>query len=110
MLLGETFAADLFTGTGHLSLPLSLPPGRGGFQPELTLEYSTGQGNGVFGLGWALTLPGVSRKTSRGVPKYGEVATGTRSSAAEQTGSTHAAFHRDGGPATTWTSALSGVS
>src|SRR6185437_8967162 len=29
-----------------------------------------GIGNGPFGLGWALSLPGVARKTSRGVPRY----------------------------------------
>ncbi len=32
--------------------------------------YSTGSGNSPFGLGWNLSLPGVSRKTARGVPRY----------------------------------------
>ena len=44
--------------------------GRNGFQPQLTLVYSTGNGNGPFGLGWSLSVPGVSRKTSAGVPRY----------------------------------------
>src|SRR5262249_37388044 len=30
----------------------------------------TGTGNGPFGLGWALNIPGVSRKTSKGIPTY----------------------------------------
>ncbi len=68
--LGEKFAPDLFTGTGNFSVPISVPPGRHGLQPQLSLAYSTGTGNGPFGLGWALSLPGVSRKTSRGVPRY----------------------------------------
>ena len=35
--IGETFAPDLFTGTGNLTVPIALPPGRNGFQPELSL-------------------------------------------------------------------------
>ncbi|MGI5461011.1 SpvB/TcaC N-terminal domain-containing protein [Streptomyces sp. CA-249302] len=68
--LGEKFSPDLFTGTGNFSVPIGLPAGRGGLQPQLTLSYSTGSGNGPFGLGWRLSLPGVSRKTSRGLPRY----------------------------------------
>ena len=37
-----------------------------GWQPQLSLGYSTGNGNGPFGLGWALSVPGVARKTSHG--------------------------------------------
>src|ERR687886_129541 len=68
--IGETFSPDLFTGTGNFTVPIALPPGRNGFQPELSLVYSTGNGDGPFGLGWALSVPGVSRKTSKGVPLY----------------------------------------
>ena len=72
--LGETFSPDLFTGTGNFSVPIAVPAGRRGLQPDLALAYSTGNGNGPFGLGWALTLPGVARKTSRGVPRYADTA------------------------------------
>lgn len=68
--IGETFSPDLFTGTGNSTVPLDLPPGRNGFQPRLSLGYSTGNGSGPFGLGWTLSLPGVSRKTAKGVPRY----------------------------------------
>ncbi|MDT7827138.1 SpvB/TcaC N-terminal domain-containing protein [Pricia sp. S334] len=68
--LGEKFSPDLFTGSGNFSVPITLPPGRNGFQPQLNLEYSTGSGNGPFGLGWSLGIPGVGRKTSKGIPKY----------------------------------------
>ena len=68
--LGETFSPDLFTGTGNFTVPIAIPPGRSGFQPGLNLVYSTGNGNGPFGLGWSLSTPGVSRKTSKGVPRY----------------------------------------
>lgn len=72
--IGETFSPDLFTGTGNFTVPLALPPGRNGFQLQLALGYSTGNGNGPFGLGWALGVPGVSRKTSKGVPRYRDLA------------------------------------
>ncbi len=68
--IGEKFSPDLFTGTGNFTVPIALPPGRNGFQPQLNLVYSTGNGNGPFGLGWSLSVPGVSRKTSKGVPIY----------------------------------------
>ena len=68
--LGEKFSADLFTGTGNFSVPIGVPAGRGGVQPQLAVSFSTGGGNGVFGLGWGLSLPGVSRKTSQGLPRY----------------------------------------
>src|SRR6266487_6291473 len=70
--IGEKFSPDLFTGTGNFTVPIALPPGRNGFQPQLNLVYSTGNGNGPFGLGWNLSIPGVSRKTSKGVPRYNE--------------------------------------
>src|SRR5512134_1418270 len=70
--MGEKFSPDLFTGTGNFTVPISLPPGRNGFQPQLNLVYSTGNGNGFFGLGWSLGIPGVSRKTSKGVPRYND--------------------------------------
>jgi RHS repeat-associated protein len=68
--IGEKFSPDLFTGTGNFSVPIALPPGRNGFQPQLNLVYSTGNGNGLFGLGWNLSIPGVARKTSKGIPRY----------------------------------------
>ncbi|WP_284982363.1 SpvB/TcaC N-terminal domain-containing protein [Arthrobacter sp. efr-133-TYG-118] len=68
--LGETFQPDLHTGTGNLTVPIPLPPGRRGMTPSLSLSYSTGAGNGPFGLGWALSVPQVSRRTDRGIPRY----------------------------------------
>jgi RHS repeat-associated protein len=70
--IGEKFAPDLYTGTGNFTVPIALPPGRNGFQPQINLVYSTGNGNGPFGLGWHLSIPGISRKTSQGIPKYND--------------------------------------
>jgi len=38
--------------------------------PLLALACSTGNGSGPFGLGWQLSLPGISRRTSLGMPRY----------------------------------------
>lgn len=70
--IGESFAPDLHTGTGNFTVPIALPAGRNQFQPQLNLVYSTGLGNGPFGLGWSLSIPGVSRKTSKGIPRYAD--------------------------------------
>jgi len=68
--IGETFSPDLFTGTGNFTVPIALPSGRNDFQPSVTLVYSSGNGNSPFGLGWQLSIPGVTRKTSDGIPRY----------------------------------------
>jgi hypothetical protein len=68
--IGEKFSPDLYTGTGNFTVPIALPPGRNDFQPQLNLVYSTGNGNGPFGLGWSLSILGIARKTSHGIPRY----------------------------------------
>jgi RHS repeat-associated protein len=68
--IGETFQPDLHTGTGNLTVPIACPPGRNGFAPDFAMVYSTGGGNGHFGLGWSLSIPHVSRRTDKGVPRY----------------------------------------
>ncbi|MCL5935341.1 MAG: hypothetical protein M1543_02465, partial [Firmicutes bacterium] len=50
--IDEKFQPDLHTGTGNLSIPIAVPSGRNGLQPQLSLNYSTSNGNGPFGLGW----------------------------------------------------------
>src|SRR5574338_418280 len=66
--IGETFSADLHTGTGNMTVPIAVPAGR--LTPELQLVYSTGNGNGPYGMGWALSIPGVARDTSKRLPRY----------------------------------------
>ncbi len=68
--MGEKFAANPVTGTGSMSIPIATSPGRSGFGPQLSLSYDSGAGNGPFGLGWNLSLPSITRKTDKGLPKY----------------------------------------
>jgi RHS repeat-associated protein len=68
--IGEKFAANPATGAGTLTIPLHCSRGRSGFGPDLALSYSSGAGNGPFGFGWSLSLPAITRKTSKGLPRY----------------------------------------
>lgn len=68
--MGEKFSPELFTGTGNLVIPIQTPAGRNQLSPGLSLAYSTGQGNGLFGVGWAVGLPEIMRSTSHGLPIY----------------------------------------
>src|SRR5687768_5993281 len=68
--IGEKFSANPVTGTGSMSVPLAASPGRSGFGPQLALSYDSGAGNGPFGFGWSLSLPSITRKTERGLPRY----------------------------------------
>ncbi|MEO8157751.1 MAG: SpvB/TcaC N-terminal domain-containing protein, partial [Betaproteobacteria bacterium] len=71
--IGEKFAANPVTGTGSMSVPIATSPGRSGFGPQLSLSYDSGAGNGPFGLGWNLSLPSITRKTDKGLPRYNDV-------------------------------------
>jgi RHS repeat-associated protein len=68
--IDETFRSNPVTGSATLTLPLPVSASRNDFVPELNLGYDSGSGNGAFGLGWSLSVPHISRKTDRGVPRY----------------------------------------
>ncbi|UXU86131.1 SpvB/TcaC N-terminal domain-containing protein [Burkholderia sp. S-53] len=67
--MGEALGSGGPTGQSSLSIPLPISPGRG-YAPNLTLTYSSGQGNGCFGVGWDVPLLTIRRRTSKGVPRY----------------------------------------
>lgn len=58
------------TGSASVGYPLSLPAGRGGMQPQLTINYSSGGANGWLGLGWNLSTPSITIDTRWGVPRF----------------------------------------
>ncbi len=68
--IGEKFAANPVTGTGSLTVPIATTPGRSGFGPKLSLSYDSGSGNGPFGFGWRMSVPSITRKTDKGLPRY----------------------------------------
>ena len=65
-------SVSVFSGQVVYSVPLSLPAGRAGFGPRLSLNYSGDLGNSAFGVGWALQLPVIRRRLHEGVPRYSD--------------------------------------
>ena len=65
--IGETFTPDLYSGTGMYKVPIWFPKGPGGFQPAISLIYSSGAGNGPFGIGWRLPIMQITRRTDSGL-------------------------------------------
>jgi len=68
--IGEKFSTNPITGTASLSVPIFTSSGRTDFDPQLSLSYDSGAGNGPFGFGWSLALPSITRKTDKGLPRY----------------------------------------
>ncbi|MEQ8181394.1 MAG: SpvB/TcaC N-terminal domain-containing protein, partial [Smithellaceae bacterium] len=67
--IDEKFSVNAVNGTASFSIPLPFSPGRGA-SLTLSLNYNSGAGNGIFGLGWKLSLPSIKRKTDKELPKY----------------------------------------
>ena len=42
------------TGSATYSIPIVVPPGISGIQPSLSINYASGSGNGLLGVGWDL--------------------------------------------------------
>ena len=68
--IDEKFQVNPVNGTNSVSIPLPVSPARAGFSPSLGLQYSSGAGNGLFGLGWGLGVPSIRRKTDKQLPQY----------------------------------------
>lgn len=68
--IAETLEVAGFTGKASFSIPIAATSPPSGFGPNLALTYSSGTGNGLFGLGWGLPLPSIARRTDKGVPIY----------------------------------------
>jgi hypothetical protein len=45
------------SGAATISIPVQVPRGIGGMEPQLSLNYSSGAGNGLLGIGWTLAGP-----------------------------------------------------
>src|SRR5262245_52649039 len=63
-----TLARDM--GLMSYGVAFELPQGFAAATPSLGLSYSTGTGNSVVGIGWAMQVPSIERLTLRGLPAY----------------------------------------
>ncbi len=52
-------SAQVSNGDVNYSVPIKLPPGRRGMQPQVALSYNSGNSNGVAGVGWSLSAGSV---------------------------------------------------
>lgn len=68
--IDEKFSVNAANGTASYSIPLPATKGRKGFTPAVALNYNSGSGNGIFGIGWQLDLPSIQRKTDKRLPEY----------------------------------------
>jgi YD repeat-containing protein len=51
----DAFQSPPLTGSAAYSIPIALPPGTNGVQPNLTIAYNSDSGNGWVGEGWTVT-------------------------------------------------------
>lgn len=57
-------------GDGTVDFPITLPPGRAGLQPNLSVSYNNNGSSGIVGQGWDINIPVISVDTRFGVPTY----------------------------------------
>jgi RHS repeat-associated protein len=57
-------------GDAALSYKIEVPPGRQGMQPDVTIAYNSGGGDGLLGAGWDMPLKCVMVDTKFGAPRY----------------------------------------
>ena len=55
------------TGAATTSIPITVPPGRKGIEPKISLNYNSNSKNGWLGVGWSLDLGAIQRSIKRGV-------------------------------------------
>ena len=66
----QNFHADPSTGMASTSVPIVVPPGRKGIQPNIALTYSSSSKNSWLGFGWMFDLGHIERSTKDGIPTY----------------------------------------
>jgi len=59
-----------YTGSFKTGIPIAVAPGRAGLQPSLSLQYTSGMGNGLYGMGWQLDIARIERSIKSGRPGY----------------------------------------
>lgn len=64
---GEPSKVDGVTGAFTQRIPLDIPPGRNGLQPDISLDYNSQRTqDSVVGYGWSLSIPYIQRLNKTG--------------------------------------------
>ncbi len=70
--IDDKFSVNPANGTSGFAIPFPFSPSRNGFMPGVSLQYNSGSGNGIFGVGWSADPPSISRKTDKKLPRYND--------------------------------------
>ena len=70
--VGDNVEMDPNMGNMRYSVPIKIPPGFGSVTPGVSLNYNSGNGTSIVGMGWSFTQPTIERSTSRRLPVYNE--------------------------------------
>jgi hypothetical protein len=70
--IDEKFAVNAVNGTIDIQIPLPFSSTRSGLDGSVALQYSSGGGNGPFGLGWSVSLRSIQRRTDKQSPRYAD--------------------------------------
>ena len=54
-------------GVANYTIPVKVPPGIGGVQPSLSINYSSQGGNSLLGMGWSLAASSAITRTGRNI-------------------------------------------
>ncbi|MEW6110051.1 MAG: SpvB/TcaC N-terminal domain-containing protein, partial [Nitrospirota bacterium] len=58
---------NTFAGAASLSISITVPPGRLGLSPNISLNYNSMKGNGWMGIGWDFDMGSIQRNTKYGL-------------------------------------------
>ncbi len=70
--IDEQFKMNPSNGTSSFSVKVPLSAGRNGYTPSLALNYNSGSGNSIAGIGWSLDGTSIQRRTDRRLPRYND--------------------------------------
>ncbi len=66
----EKIEVNQANGSASLSIPIAVPSGRAGIQPNVSLNYNSNGSNGPLGMGWMMGLGSIQRSLKKGIPQY----------------------------------------
>jgi hypothetical protein len=66
----STALPDLFTGAMSYSIPIEVPVGRNGMNPNLALSYRSSNRNGWLGVGWDLSVGAIQRSVKKSLSYF----------------------------------------